>query len=105
MTNADATDRTIAALVAAGRLAEDEHAAIIQTARSLARAVDADLGNASLWREFQKATDVVMTTGADDGSQGDEVQLILATIRGGASVVNATHAEPSDARPRGGTAG
>lgn len=104
-TNAEATSTTIEHLIAAGTLDADRDASIIQQAKSLAAAVDADPGNAALWREFQKATDTVRTAGADDGGSGDELQLILAALRGPAPVVNAEDAKPADSRPRGGKAG
>ncbi len=105
MTNAEATSTTIEHLIAAGTLDADRDASIIQQAKSLAAAVDADPGNAALWREFQKATDTVRTAGADDGGAGDEIQLIIAALRSPATVGDAENAEPSNARPRSGKAG
>ena len=104
VTNAEATDATITHLLAAGLLEAERDASIMQQARSLAVAVDADPGNASLWREFQKATETVRAAGADDGGAGDEVQLIIAALRGPASVVDAEDTKPANPRPRGGTA-
>ena len=104
MTNAEATDATITHLLAAGLLEAERDAAIMQQARSLAAAVDADLGNASLWREFQKATETVRAAGADDGGAGDEIQLIIAALRGGPEVVHTEDAQPANPRPRGGAA-
>ena len=101
MTNAKATDRTIKTLLDAGRLAADEHAAIIQQAKSLAMAVDVDPGNAALWREFRQALDTLRQAGADDGSAGDEIQLIISALRGPAPVVDAEDTEPAKPRPRG----
>ena len=103
MTNAEATDATITHLLAAGLLEADRDASIMQQARSLADAVDADPGNASLWREFQKATETVRAAGADDGGAGDEIQLIIAALRGSPEVVDTTDAKPRHARPRSGT--
>lgn len=104
MTNSTATDLTIQTLLDAGRLAADEDAAIIQQAKSLARAVDTDPGNAALWREFRQALDTLRDVSADDGSAGDEIQLIISALRGPASVVDATNARPANARKRSGTA-
>lgn len=104
MTNSTATDRTIQTLLDAGRLAADEHAAIIQQARSLAMAVDVDPGNAALWREFRQALDTLRQAGADDGGAGDEIQLIISALRGPASVVDAENPEPANPRARGRTA-
>lgn len=102
MSNTSATNTTITTLLSAGRLDADEHAAIIQQAKSLAAAVDVDTGNAALWREFRQALDTLREVGADDGSSGDEIQLILAALRGPAEVVHAEDAKPTNTRPRGG---
>lgn len=102
MTNSTATDRTITTLLEAGRLDVDEHAAVIQQAKSLAAAVDADPGNAALWREFRQSLDTLRQVSAEDGSAGDEVQLIIAALRGPAPVVDTSHTKPAHTRPRGG---
>lgn len=101
--NYAAVETTIAALRAAERLT-DEHEAVVQAARSLADAVDADPGNASLWREFRAVVETLRSIGAEDGG-GDEVSLIIAALRGSAPVVDAKDAKSPNARPRGGKAG
>ena len=104
MTNAEATAATVTALLAAGTLDAQRDAAIIQQAKSLAAAVDADPGNASLWREYQKATETVRSAGADDGGAGDVIHDIIAALRGPAPVGNTTDAKSSKSRTRGGKA-
>jgi hypothetical protein len=102
--NSTETARTIATLLDAGRLDPDEDAATIQQARSLAAAVDADPGNAALWREFRQALDTLREVSADDGGTGDEVALIIAALRGSTEVVNTKDAKSPNTRTRGGTA-
>lgn len=105
MTNAKATDLTIQTLLDAGRLVADEHAAIIQQAKSLAMAVDVDPGNAALWREFRQALETLRQAGADDGGSGDEIQLIISALRGPAPVVDAEDSKPAKPRARSRAAG
>lgn len=76
-TNREAIDVVIGALGAAGRLeAADE--AIVVAARSLADAVDADPGNASLWREYRAIEQRLRSTG-EASSNG--LDAVLATMR------------------------
>ena len=64
-TNVAAADLTIDALRAAGRL-ETIDKARVTAFRSLARAVDADPSNASLWREYRAAELVLREARNDD---------------------------------------
>ena len=98
--NYDAVETTIAALTEADRLT-DEHAAVVQAARSLADAVDAEPGNASLWREFRAVIETLRSIGATE-EDDDEVTLILAALRGAAPVVDAKDTKPAKSRSRGG---
>ena len=69
-TNAEAVDTMIAAL---GDRLEDEHAALVAMARSLAGAVDADRcahcsahgQNAALWKEYRATVTALSEVGAD----------------------------------------
>ena len=99
MTNVQAVAMTVANLRTRGVLA-DTHEALVQAASSLAQAVDLDPGNAALWREYRAVVNTLTEIGADDGGQADEVQLIIAALRGPAAVVDAED-EPADARRRG----
>jgi hypothetical protein len=98
--NYAAVETTIQALEQADRLT-DEHAAIRQAALSLADAVDAEPGNASLWREFRAVIETLRSIGATE-EDDDEVTLILAALRGPAPVVNTEDAKPAKSGPRGG---
>jgi hypothetical protein len=51
-----------ASLTALGGLT-DRHGALVAAARSLAVAVDAEQGNASLWREYRAALAVLLEVG------------------------------------------
>lgn len=66
---------TLAALEAAGRL-DDEAAALVALASGLAAAVDAEPGNAALWREY-RATLAALTEVGTDGDDDDTASFIL----------------------------
>ena len=84
-TNRQAIDVVIAALAAAGRL-EPADEALVVAARSLAHAVDADPGNASLWREYRAIEQRLRSTG--EGSTSG-IEAALAALR--APVGDASH--------------
>ena len=63
---------------AASRL-DDSHAALVAMARGLAAAVDAEPGNAALWREF-RATVIALGQVAGDVID-DDTAVFLAAIR------------------------
>lgn len=50
--NADAVENTIAAMESAGMI-EPVDSALVEALRGVARALDEDLSNASLWREYR----------------------------------------------------
>lgn len=76
-TIADGLERTIKAL--ASRL-DDEDEALVALARGLAAAVDADLGNAALWRELRAALSALTQAGAA-GDVDDDTREFLLTVR------------------------
>lgn len=79
-TNVAAVERTIEALHEAGRI-EPVDAARIQLLRSLAKAVDEDPLNGSLWRQYFAALDSLMK--ADDAAD-DGLAAAVAALRGAA---------------------
>lgn len=56
----------------------DVHAAMVESAVGLARAVDVDPHNAALWREYRAAVRDLKELADDDGS--DELQDLYARI-------------------------
>jgi len=77
--NAGGLERTIKALTASGRLDHDDDAALIAMARGLAAAVDAEPGNAALWREYRAAVTALVEVGVDDAD--DDTRDFLLSIR------------------------
>jgi len=77
-TNVAAAEITIAALRAAGRL-ETIDKARMTAFRSLARAVDADPSNASLWREYAAAERTLREVREEDDT---DFAKLLADLRG-----------------------
>jgi len=66
-------------LKAAGSRLDDRHAALVSMARALAAAVDAEPGNAALWREL-RATVVALGQVAGEVVDDDTAQF-LAIVR------------------------
>lgn len=75
--NRTAVNVTVLALQDSGRLSPAD-AARVSMVESLADAVDADPGNASLWREFRQALDGLMVE-RDDGI--DEFAAVLGVLQ------------------------
>jgi hypothetical protein len=98
--NAAAIDATIRALEDDGRLTE-AHASFVETARQLARAVDAAPDNASLWREYRAAQASLME--AESSGDDDDVQTFLLALR--TPVGDGKDARPKDTRTRSGGGG
>lgn len=98
--NRKAADATVRALTRLGRI-EDCDAAAVAAVRALASAVDAEPGNASLWREYRAALDTLAGVGARDGG-GDELDRVIEAIRSGAQVGDRQDSGPRDTRRRGG---
>lgn len=71
-TNVQAIEVVIKAMRATGRL-EDVDEAVVTAARTLARAVDDDPGNASLWREYRAIEHRLRSSGEGMGSALDDV--------------------------------
>lgn len=80
--NVVAIEKTIAALEELGRI-EPVDAARVQLLRSLAKAVDDDPLNGSLWRHYHSAIDDLMK--ADDDAD-DALAAAVAEIRGSTQV-------------------
>ena len=70
-------ERTLKAI--ANRL-DDSHAALVALARGLAAAVDAEPGNAALWREY-RATVTALGQVAAGGEVDDDTADFLVSIR------------------------
>ena len=75
--NVAGLERTIKAMKA--RLEEDDEA-LVALARGLAAAVDAEPGNAALWREYRAAVMALSQAGAD-GDIDDDTKAFMFTIR------------------------
>jgi hypothetical protein len=69
---------TLAALDGVGRL-EDVDAAHVQMLRSIARALDADPGNAALWRQYREALEELTSDGSDS-SLDDEIEDLFSDV-------------------------
>jgi hypothetical protein len=91
MSNRDAVANTIKALEVEGRLTSAD-AAIVQMVEGLADAVDNDPGNASLWREFRAALETLRTLNLEVENDQDEISIIIAALRGSASVQHGKNA-------------
>lgn len=104
MGNRKAVDSTIKAMRKDGRL-KAEDAATVQMVESLADAVDIDPANASLWREFRASLDSLMRLGLEEKNDGDEIALIIASLRGTTEVSDSSDAKPAKPRARSRKAG
>ena len=104
MSNRDAVAETIKALEIEGRLTSAD-AAIVQMVEGLADAVDNDPGNASLWREFRAALETLRQIGLEGEQDEDEISVIIAALRGSASVQYSEDSGPVKSRPRGRASG
>jgi hypothetical protein len=76
MTNAAALEKTIKALPALS----DEHAALIEQARSLARAIDAGAAEAPIHAEYRHALRNLLEAGRPE--EADAFEKLLADLRG-----------------------
>jgi len=74
MPNSDAAEQMIAALGV--EHLTDMDAARVEAVRALARAVDADPFNASLWRQYREAVEVLMP----DGGHSDELDELYRDL-------------------------
>ena len=104
MTNRDAVSVTIRALMAEGRIREED-AAVVQMVESLAGSVDDDPANASLWREFRAGLETLRRLGEEDENDGDEISLIIAALRGDPKVRDAEDSGSVDSGAGGRKAG
>ena len=104
MLNREAVDQTIGALQSDGKL-RPEHAALVTMVQGLASSVDEEPQNASLWREFRAALETLRQIGLEGEEDEDEISLIIAALRGSASVQHGEDSKPAKSRPRGGKAG
>ncbi|MFW6033984.1 MAG: terminase small subunit [bacterium] len=78
-TNAAQLETTLAAMAEMGRF-ERTDSARVQSLRSLARAVDADPGNAALWRQYREALRELSRDGDGSGSLDDEINAMYAEV-------------------------
>lgn len=92
MTNTAGINKTLRAMNAAGLL-EDVDAAVVSLAKGLAAAVDADPGNAALWRELRAAVTTLREAG-DSGVGDDDAAAFLALIS--TPAVSAPLGHPTD---------
>ena len=104
MLNREAVDLTVQALHAEGRIREGD-AAVVQMVESLASSVDAEPGNASLWREFRAALETLRKLGEEDSNDNDEISVIIAALRGDAKVLDAEDSGKNKSRSRAGKIG
>lgn len=86
MNNHAACLATITTLRELGRL-EPVDEALVTATLSLAQAVDADPGSASLWREYQASLRALREVGGDSGST-DGISELVEAIRSSAQVVH-----------------
>lgn len=75
--NATGLERTIRAM---GSRLDDTSEALVALARGLAGAVDADPGNAALWREYRAAVTALREVGSE-GDIDDDTEAFLLSIR------------------------
>lgn len=99
MLNREAVDLTIKNLETDGKLLP-EHAAVVTMVQGLASSVDEEPQNASLWREFRAALETLRRIGLEGQDDQDEISLIIAALRGSASIQHAEDVKPVNARPR-----
>jgi len=79
--NRSAVEETVGALEQLGRL-EQVDSARVAAARALADAVDAEPGNASLWREYRAALESLSQIGSDSGDDfGKLIESLSSEIR------------------------
>jgi hypothetical protein len=95
VTNLEAIETTVDELRRGGHLADGD-AARVSIATSLARAVDTDPGNASLWREYRAAEAALHEV--RDSESDDERDLVAALS---AAVGDTEDRGPADAGRQG----
>lgn len=78
-TNHGQLEQTLKELRRLGRL-EKIHAAVVQALRSMAAALDAEPGNAALWRQYREALRE-LTADDDGGSIDDALDDLFAEVR------------------------
>jgi hypothetical protein len=78
-TNHGQLEQTLRELRRRGRI-EKIHAAAVQALKSMAVALDADPGNAALWRQYREALRE-LTADDDAGSLGDALDDLFAEVR------------------------
>lgn len=85
--NLRAVNRMVRAMKADDQLT-DEHAALVELSKALARAVDADpcpdcgaARNAALWREYRQAVTALREAGDHDRDDDDTAEFILSISR------------------------
>lgn len=100
VSNVHAVQQTIGALTSDGKL-RPEHSAVVAMVQGLASSVDDEPGNASLWREFRAALETLRQIGLEGEQDEDEISVIIAALRGPASVQHEEDAGPVKSRARG----
>jgi hypothetical protein len=78
-TNSGQVEQTLRELRRMGRL-EKVDAAAVQAVRSMARELDADAGNAALWRQYREALGELTADDAD-GSVDEALAGLYAEVR------------------------
>lgn len=79
-TNASELGKTIAQLRRMGRL-EVVDAARLQMVRSIARAVDRDPQNASLWRQYREALKELVRRDDDENDVDADLKALFGSVR------------------------
>jgi ribosomal protein S18 acetylase RimI-like enzyme len=77
--NASELGKTLSELQRMRRL-EKVDAARVQMARSMARALDGDPGNAALWRQYREVVKELVSDD-DDGSVADALEELFSEVR------------------------
>jgi hypothetical protein len=101
LNNTKAAAAMIAALRSLGRV-EPVDEALVETVVGLAAAVDNAPDNASLWQQYRSAVGDLRNVGGTN-EQGNEIENLIAALRGGPTVRDAAPPKPRNARPRSGT--
>ena len=101
MTNREAIEATLSALVEAKVIDEQSDAAIISAVRSLAEQLDArGRANAQLWKVYIDALKCLAVT---DGGDTDRTLSALEKIASASAVCNAPASGAANIRAKGGT--
>lgn len=81
MSNSEALEETITALVELGRI-EPVDAARVQALRSMAEQLDSGAGrNSQMWREYREGLEGLVADGSDDGAIAELIAELRSPVR------------------------